>query len=105
MSTISTSWARQPAGAVDPSYARKMLRDLVEWSRLLGFEPPRDFAAVERLSGRCRSADLRYGLRIRTRWQKRFTYRSHPNRDCLRRQVERMRDQLGLDGFHYIVAT
>ena len=36
---------------VDPSYARKLLRDLVAWARVIGFAPARDFAAVEALFG------------------------------------------------------
>ena len=40
-----------PVVPVDPSYARKLLHDLVQWSCALGFRPHRDFAAVERLFG------------------------------------------------------
>jgi hypothetical protein len=36
---------------VDPSYARKLLRDLAGWAQAIGFAPARDFAAVERLFG------------------------------------------------------
>jgi len=37
--------------AVDPSYARKLLRELAAWSESIGFAPHRDFATVERLFG------------------------------------------------------
>jgi hypothetical protein len=37
--------------SVDPSYARKLLRDLAAWSQSIGFAPHRDFAAVERVFG------------------------------------------------------
>jgi hypothetical protein len=37
--------------SVDPSYARKLLRDLAAWSQSIGFAPHRDFAAVERIFG------------------------------------------------------
>lgn len=40
-----------PAAPAEPSYARKLLRDLAAWSRSIGFPPHRDFAAVERLFG------------------------------------------------------
>jgi hypothetical protein len=36
---------------IDPSRARKLIRDLADWARSLGFSPHRDFAAVERLFG------------------------------------------------------
>jgi len=41
----------QPSRSVDPSYARKLLRDVAVWSESIGFPPHRDFAAVERLFG------------------------------------------------------
>jgi hypothetical protein len=40
-----------PMVSVDPSYARKLLRDLAAWSQSIGFAPHRDFAAVERIFG------------------------------------------------------
>jgi hypothetical protein len=43
--------AASPLVSVDPSYARKLLRDLAAWSQSIGFAPHRDFAAVERIFG------------------------------------------------------
>jgi hypothetical protein len=43
--------AGSPMASVDPSYARKLLRDLAAWSRGIGFMPHRDFAAVEKMFG------------------------------------------------------
>ena len=40
-----------PMVSVDPSYARKLLRDLAAWSQSIGFAPHRDFAVVERIFG------------------------------------------------------
>jgi hypothetical protein len=40
-----------PMASVDPSYARKLLRDAAAWAASIGFSPHRDFAAVERLFG------------------------------------------------------
>jgi hypothetical protein len=37
--------------AVEPSLARKLLRDLAAWSQSIGFAPHPDFAAAERLFG------------------------------------------------------
>ncbi len=42
---------------LEPSYARKLIRDLAAWARSLGFAPHRDFAAVERLFGTVRADD------------------------------------------------
>ena len=43
--------AGSPIVSVDPSYARKLMRDLAAWSQSIGFAPHRDFAAVERIFG------------------------------------------------------
>jgi hypothetical protein len=40
-----------PLGPVDPSYARKLLRELAAWAQSLGFSPHRDFAAAEQIFG------------------------------------------------------
>jgi hypothetical protein len=54
-----------PLISVDPSYARKLLRDLAAWSQSIGFAPHRDFAAVERIFGDVSAdasdADFRFG--------------------------------------------
>jgi hypothetical protein len=44
-----------PMASVDPSYARKLLRDAAAWAASIGFSPHRDFAAVERLFGDVRA--------------------------------------------------
>jgi hypothetical protein len=43
--------ATAPLQPVEPSYARKLLRDLAIWAQAIGFAPAREFAAVERLFG------------------------------------------------------
>ena len=43
--------ASSPLVPVEPSYARKLLRDLAAWAQSIGFAPHRDFAAVEPLFG------------------------------------------------------
>jgi hypothetical protein len=48
---IEATNAGSPMVSVDPSYARKLLRDLAAWSQSIGFAPHRDFAAVERIFG------------------------------------------------------
>jgi hypothetical protein len=40
-----------PASPVDPSYARKLLHDLVAWARTLGFASHRDYAKLEPILG------------------------------------------------------
>lgn len=40
-----------PAEPVDPGYARKLLHDLVSWSRTVGFAPHRDYPKLEQIFG------------------------------------------------------
>ncbi len=43
--------ATAPFEAVDPSYARKLVRDAAAYARSLDLEPPADYAAIEPLFG------------------------------------------------------
>jgi hypothetical protein len=43
--------ASSPMIPVEPSYARKLLRDLAAWSQSIGFAPHQEFVAVEALFG------------------------------------------------------
>jgi hypothetical protein len=43
--------AATPMVPVDPSHARKLLRDLVAWSRDAGFNPHADYAKIEAIFG------------------------------------------------------
>jgi hypothetical protein len=43
--------AATPMTAVDPSHARKLLRDLVAWSQGAGFNPHPDYAKIEAIFG------------------------------------------------------
>jgi hypothetical protein len=48
---ISSLEAEVALDPVEPSHARKLLRDLAIWAQAVGFAPAADFAAVERLFG------------------------------------------------------
>jgi len=50
-SMMATVNETTPMAPVDPSYARKLLRDAAAWAASIGFAPHRDFAAVEQLFG------------------------------------------------------
>ncbi len=91
--------AGSPMVSVDPSYARKLLRDLAAWSQSIGFAPHRDFAAVERMFGDVSSdasdAVFRFG-----RDGKPF-YIPGPSETAplIRRRIEQLQKYLGDDGF------
>jgi hypothetical protein len=55
-----------PLAPVDPSYARKLLHDLVIWARATGFPPHRDYPKLEPIFGTVATAacdvEFRFGL-------------------------------------------
>lgn len=48
---VETMAASAPFAPVEPSYARKLLRDVVTFARSLGLAPHRDFPVAERIFG------------------------------------------------------
>jgi len=97
--------AGSPMASVDPSYARKLLRDLAAWSQSIGFAPHRDFAAVERtfgdVSADASDAAFRFG-----RDGKPF-YIPGPSETAplIRRRIEQLQKYLGDDGFDFETAA
>jgi hypothetical protein len=94
-----------PLTEVDPTYARKLIHDLVSWSASLGFHPPREFPAAERLFGsvdpRTCDASFEFGMDGKP------LYVSGPNDSpsMARERVADLGERLGTDGFHYIVTA
>jgi hypothetical protein len=102
---LQTTHAAAPLIAVEPSYARKLLRDLSAWSQSIGFAPHRDFEPVEKLFGDvdadASDAAFRFG-----RDGKPF-YIPGPSESPLqiRRRVEQLRKTLGDGGFDLEIAA
>jgi hypothetical protein len=100
---IATMKATSPLANIDPSDARKLLRDLALWAESIGFSPHRDFAAVESLFGDVRSdastATFQFG-----RDGKPF-YIAGPAESPaqIRLRLKHLRERFDNDGFHYIV--
>jgi hypothetical protein len=97
--------AASPMVPVDPSYARKLMRDLAAWSQSIGFAPHRDFAAVERTFGDVRAnasdAVFRFGRDGKP------VYIPGPSDTVplIRRRIEQLRKYLGDDGFELETAA
>ena len=94
-----------PWQPVEPSYARKLLREAARYAEPLGFTPPREFAAVEALFGNV-NADacdtvFRFGYNGKP------CYMASPNESPakIRNTLQRLRNRLGDGGFSYIVAA
>jgi hypothetical protein len=91
--------AGSPMVSVDPSYARKLLRDLTARSQSIGFAPHRDFAAVERIFGDA-SADASDAVFRFGRDGKPFYIPgSNDTAPLMQRRIEHLRKHLGDDGF------
>jgi hypothetical protein len=90
--------AGSPVVSVDPSYARKLLRDLAAWSQSIGFAPHRDFAAVERIFGDV-SADASDAV-FRFGRDGKPLYIPGPNDTAplIRRRIEQLQKYLGDEG-------
>jgi hypothetical protein len=97
--------AGSPMAAVDPSYARKLLRDLAAWSQSIGFVPHRNFAAVERIFGDV-SADASDAV-FQFGCDGKPLYIPGPNDSAalIQRRVAQLRNYLGEDGFDVEVAA
>ena len=96
---------KRRAVSVDPSYARKLLRDLAAWSLSIGFAPHRDFAAVERLFGDV-SADASDAV-FRFGRDGKPVYIPGPNDTAhlIQRRIEQLRKYLGDNGFGFEAAA
>jgi len=88
-----------PLTDIEPSEARKLLRDLAAWSQSIGIPPHRDFAIVERLFGdvnaEASDAAFRFGRDGKP------VYIPGPNDTAshIARRLHQLRDHLGDDGF------
>jgi hypothetical protein len=96
---IEATDAGSPLVSVDPSYARKLLRDLAAWSQAIGFAPHRDFAAVERLFGDV-SADASDAV-FRFGQDGKPLYMPGPGDTApvVQRRIEQLQKHFGHDGF------
>ena len=90
-----------PFEAVDPSYARKLLRDAVAYARSLGLEPHADYAAIEPLFGDV-AADA-CEVQFEFGFQGKPLYVPGPSESPtqIRRRVDHLRRRLGADGFDF----
>jgi hypothetical protein len=97
--------AGSPTVSVDPSYARKLLRDLAAWSQSIGFAPHRDFAAAERMFGDV-SADASDAV-FRFGRDGKPVYIPGPNDTAplIRRRIEQLQKCLGNNGFGFETAA
>jgi len=91
--------AGAPLVSVDPSYARKLLRDLAAWSQSIGFAPHRDFAAVERIFGDVTADASEASFRFGRDGKPVYVPGPTETAPLVRQRIEQLRKHLGDDGF------
>lgn len=91
--------ASSPLVPVEPSYARKLLRDLAQWSQSIGLAPHRDFAVVEPLFGEVRADASNAVFSFGCDGKPLYIPGPSESPSVVRRRIEHLRRVLGDDGF------
>jgi hypothetical protein len=97
--------AGSPMVSVDPSYARKLLRDLAAWSRSIGFAPHRDFAAVERVFGDVSADASDAGFRFGRDGKPVYIPGPNDTAPLIQRRIQQLQKYLGDGGFGFETAA
>jgi hypothetical protein len=92
-----------PLRAVDPAYARKLLHDLVHWAANLGFQPPREFVAAERLFGSIDAQNCNATFEFGKDGKPFYVSGPTESPATVRRRMNHLLARLGPDGFHSMV--
>jgi hypothetical protein len=97
--------AGSPLVPVDPSDARKLLRDLAAWSQSIGFAPHRDFAAVERIFGDVSVDASDAVFRFGRDGKPVYIPGPYDTAPLIRRRIAQLQKFLGDDGFGFETAA
>jgi hypothetical protein len=96
---VDVTDAGSPLASVDPSEARKLLRDLASWSQSIGFPPHRDFAPVERLFGDVGADESEVEFQFGKDGKPLYIPGPFDSPTLIRRRIEQLQKHLGSDGF------
>lgn len=94
----------QPLIAIDPACARKLLRDLVAWSRSIGLAPHPDYAAAELLFGDVSADGCTESFRFGRDGKPLLIRGPLDTSTRIRQRIEALRRKVGEDGFDYVPA-
>jgi hypothetical protein len=94
-----------PTISVDPSYARKLLREVAAWSQSIGFAPHRDFTAVERIFGDVSADASEASFQFGRDGKPVYIPGPMDTAPLIRQRVEQLRKHLGDDGFQLETAA
>ena len=97
--------AGSPMVPVDPSYARKLLRDLAAWSQSIGFASHRDFAVVERVFGEVSADASDAGFRFGRDGKPFYIPGPNDTAPLIQRRIAQLQNHLGDGGFGFATAA
>jgi hypothetical protein len=97
--------AGSPPVPLQPSDARKLLRDLAAWSQSIGFVPHRDFAAVERIFGNISADESEADFPFGRDGKPLYIPGPYESATIIRRRIEQLLKHLGDDGFKFETAA
>jgi len=101
---VEAAGAVAPFDAVEPSYARKLLRDVVAYARSLGIEPPAEYAAAELLFGDVAADDCAVAFEFGVDGRPVYSPGPDESPAQIRRRLEQLCRVLGEDGFDFMDA-
>jgi len=96
---VETLGATSPLVPVEPSHARKLVRELAAWAQSIGFAPYRDFAAVEPLFGDVSADACEATFRFGRDGKPVYIPGPTESPPLIRRRIEQLEKKLGSDGF------
>jgi hypothetical protein len=102
---VAVTDAGSPLAPVDPSDARKLLRDLAVWSQSIGFPPHRDFAAVERIFGDVSADESEVEFPFGCDGKPLYIPGPFESATLIRRRIEQLQKHLGDGGFEFETAA
>lgn len=100
---VAASEQAAPLAAVEPAYARKLLRELVAYARGIGFEPKSDYATLEALFGAARAEDCKASFTFGRDGKPLYVPGPSDTRQQIRRRIESLRRRLGEGGFDFLI--
>ena len=102
---VEATNAGSPPVSLQPSDARKLLRDLAAWSQSIGFPPHRDFAAVERIFGDVSAAASDADFPFGHDGKPLYIPGPFESATVIRRRIEQLQKHLGDGGFELETAA
>jgi hypothetical protein len=102
---LATMEIASPMVAVDPRYARKLLRDMTAWSQSIGFAPHPDFATVEQVFGDVNADACETVFRFGREGKPVYIPGPLDNPSLIQRRIDHLDKLLGSDGFDFETAA